>query len=466
MIHFNFLKYFFHKWVLKHLYSSFVIVLVLVFNVQCIQQKSHFASLSSNNVVQDRMYIKFDQGYYEQNGETAPLHQLSSVEDLLSLADCGLNKGEDSIEDIYCILDLNEADIVLSQAGIEGLSGGIPLEINVPTEMCEYTQWMIPWHWNQKSGYGPRVIEQCNVIANNSIPGSVGVTCVRVRTGTTTTNWVLQTEESNSPCEEGGLEGFDYDFSSTDGLANCCFGKAKEYTVEAQEPGTNGCNGCGCCTGPAINEDVSSSEEWGGDIKSCIGGPIRGSNWDSYTDIPFEQNIEGEIFTTYLEVPVSDLAATWQNGMRRHFSVGPAFSEVIHPTSITVANYFDGIEDFLFTSSGCSNCPDLFYADSSKSATTGDTSFPIGYPYFSLSCLDSNYEVLHRVHLIIREWNTLEEFLNFQDSEGRSGDPDIEGNEGDECLYYEPDEQIGNSRCNDFSDIDDIGSYPEILYGS
>ena len=211
-------------------------------------------------------------------------------------------------------------------------------------------------------------------------------------------------------------------------------------------------------TGQAPPEEYKLSdaeEEWGGDAQNCIGGPIRASSWSS--------NVSREDIG---EIPVSQITSTWQSGMRNSFSVGPAFSGSISSHSVLpVANYFDGIEDFLFSNGvrNCDNCPSILFADSTKrnNATNypRDFSIPTGYPYFTLSCLDSDFEVLHRVHLVIREWNTLQEFLTFQDTEGRSGDPDIEGSEGDECPYYEADEQIGSrTECNDFWDIDDITS--------
>ena len=67
----------------------------------------------------------------------------------------------------------------------------------------------------------------------------------------------------------------------------------------------------------------------------------------------------------------------------------------------------------------------------------------------------------------------MEEFYNFKESDGRSGDPDISGKEGDECQYYEPDE-FGDNDCNDLHDLDDIeklrllntscGPYPCVIY--
>ena len=60
-----------------------------------------------------------------------------------------------------------------------------------------------------------------------------------------------------------------------------------------------------------------------------------------------------------------------------------------------------------------------------------------GHPFITWSCLDNAKEVKHRIHLLIREWNTQEEFNRFKESNGSRGDPDTEGIEGSGCDYYE-----------------------------
>ena len=93
---------------------------------------------------------------------------------------------------------------------------------------------------------------------------------------------------------------------------------------------------------------------------------------------------------------------------------------------------------------------------------------------FTWSCLDSAHEVKHRIHLIIREWNTEEEFTKFVDSNGSRGDPNIGGSEGTDCDYYSLDDRIPDtpkerkrffSNCNDMTDQIKTG-HPEIKYNN
>ena len=59
-----------------------------------------------------------------------------------------------------------------------------------------------------------------------------------------------------------------------------------------------------------------------------------------------------------------------------------------------------------------------------------------------MKCIDSAGEVLHKLQLMVREWNTHEEFLSFYQAGGtEDADPDVggydrlEGIEGEDCDY-------------------------------
>ena len=95
---------------------------IFYFCLSCVPTIDVFSELTSEDV-DDRFYIKFDTGHYEGQGLAVPLYELSS-NDTIGLIDCGIDKNTESVEDLYCILDLNEADIgVLGQA-----EEGIPIQ--------------------------------------------------------------------------------------------------------------------------------------------------------------------------------------------------------------------------------------------------------------------------------------------------------------------------------------------------
>ena len=420
---------------------------ILYFCTSCVPTADVFSELSSEDV-EDRFYIKFDVDHYTGQGVAVPLYELSS-EDRIGLIDCGVDKDTESIEDIYCTLDLNEADIgVLGQA-----EEGIPIQYNVPREMCRYTTFMAPWHWNYRSGLGPPLLQKYTIEESdtNTIQVSVG----GVNTGSEENNddeyycippncGTPSSPPSTSACEtaqrlnqvpaagiwcrvdeENNISKvfcpYDHSTDSTNtDKPNCCFGT---YRVIGGDEG-------------------EEENDWGGNIKECIGGPIRISNWEAYSKTP------------YGDLPIPLVTSSWTRGLRHTLTVGPIIDSVVFPQSVPTANYFDGIEDLIFTDLlSCSNCPGMLLPDNTKPLPAPNLR---AYPYFTLECLNSNYEALHSVHLIIREWNTKEEFISFKDSDGRSGDPDLEGEEGRDCNYYEADEKLlGRTNCNDFLDFDD-----------
>jgi len=410
----------------------------------CVPTTDLFSESISVTTV-ERFYLKFDTEHFASERIAVPLYELSS-NDEIGLIDCGVNKDEESFEDTYCILDLNEADIgVLGQA-----DRGIPIQYNIPRHMCEYTTFMAPWHWNYRSGIGPPVLEKHTVEEDQQVVGNNESTDDEYycNPGNEEQCPPLQedTEDNTAECDNaqraeeipplGAWCRIDddnnisktfcpsYDHSiDSDNISrpNCCLGT---YQVRGGDEG-------------------AEENDWGGNVRDCIGGPIRSSDWDAYQE------------TRYGEMPIARIFYSWvMDTPRETLVVGPVREGEVIFSSAPTATYFDGIEDLIFTDSSCSNCPGMLLSDVNEPILYSNF---IGYPYFTLECLDSNYESLHRIHLIIREWNTREEFLSFRDSDGRSGDPDVDGEEGSGCPYYEADEVLHHTstNCNDFADLDD-----------
>ncbi len=425
--------------ILSKSFKFFIHLLYTYSLLSCTVTSDQFSELTSEDI-EDRFYIKFDVNHYKSEGLAVPLYALSS-DDRIGLIDCGINKDDESVQDHYCILDLNEADI-----GVSGQAeSGIPLQYNVPRNMCKNTTFIPPWHWNQRSGLGPQEIHECKLTSEGE--NAQERTFIRVPDS----KWVEQTEEQEQNCE--------YDLSKSGG-ANCCFGKANAIPYKGIGVLPSSCT--------LDIESEPTEKEWNGDIKDCIGGPLRSSKWEAYQKTAIIDPTTLEI-SYELEYPIQNIFSSWTRGAREAFVVGPVIDGVVLPSSTPSANYFDGIEDLLFTTyNDCPNCPLMFFPDVSRRNEPEQAILPIGHPYFTLECLDENFETLHRVHLIIREWNTQEEFLNFAE-DGRSIDPDIEGEEGSDCSYYDSDEILRDThnRCNDFLDLDNYttqNQYPNTNY--
>ena len=212
--------------------------------------------------------------------------------------------------------------------------------------------------------------------------------------------------EDQDSCKEAHADLCEYD--------ECCFG---EYDVDGD------------------------TEEWPGEGNECIGG-LGQTSWklfddDGFPAIQISQSRGSGVIATYEIERIIDV-----------LNVLPAFSFI-------TANYWDGIEE-----GSESDRPKFYLSDQGSGSYIDHMPLPKdGNPYITWSCKDRGYEVKHRIHLIIREWNTQEEFLLFKDSEGNRGDPDNVGDEGAVCDYYEQDKdnlyQLSDGQCNDAVDVDD-----------
>ncbi len=440
----------FLKWI-------FVPIFLVSFVVACNQLRlfgdndfSDFSSLPiANNVsigIPDINFLYVDVGgdsYFStntveqrENNPTGQKYALYQRDEDITV-NCSISADRESTEDLYCTLDVVEGDLWFH---------ALPLEYNVPPGMCDYLAFQVHWHFNQPVAVGPEIIYECEA----EIPGAISTSPTTTAASTTETRYCLNGCAldatsvagicNNSFQGQESVEDFcaTYDKSDQEGLGNCCFG---DYVVRDKD-----------------DTEVDNGD-WGGKLKECIGGVARFANWDG--------------FTKEDEVPIPLVYETLRAGLKQVFTI-PALKDsvdpkgsgkTLRPYSLPTANYWDGSEN------GFATNPPKFYVPP-NSPSEGFTPFQYtGYPYLTWTCLDQAREIKHQIHLIIREWNTVEEFDRLIDSEGSRGDPDKEGNEGTNCDYYEAEEKLGIIQftdCNDIYDADDFikenKDYPEIFY--
>ena len=334
--------------------------------------------------------------------------------------DCKIPVDKESTEDIFCMLEKLEGDLWAHET---------PIEYNVPPSMCKYLSVQVPWHFNQNAGKGPKIISQCEepqaATTADEDPEIEEKYCIGGTCPTSCATGSCPAVGANK-CASEVEDLCSYDLSHQEGLANCCYG-----TYE-------------------VRGDDSSDGEWGDNIANCLGGLGR-VNWDTKTKlgIPATRVISAEKdgYIGVYRVPSID----------SFYDGGSPYTRISGP-SFAVANYYEDIENF-----DLSKLPKLYTTE--KLHNQGDTTEQAikGYPYFTISCLDSGHESLHRIHLIIREWNTEEEFNKFVESEGSRGDPDEGGDEGIDCDYYELADNISDTDkdyfifhpCDDAADLDD-----------
>ena len=345
--------------------------------------------------------------------------------------DCKIPVDEESTEDMFCMLEKMEGDLWAHDTIIE---------YNVPAGMCKYLAFQTHWHWNQNAGRGPRKVYKCENVENEGEDNeeTQDVYCDEPCGAN-------NAPDSSANCQEEIEALCEYDLSQEDeDLANCCIGN---YTV--------------------ISSDGDNEEgEWGDSLENCIGGLGR-VNWDEKTKdgIPTGKVVNSEqsgYIGTY-KIPNID---SWYD------SIAPLETEsgtiiggspgAISNTSFVTANYYEDIED------DTSNKPHFYTPSKIDIHHTAHSKH--GYSYITWACLDSGHEVMHRIHLIIRDWNSQEEFLKFKESEGSRGDPDINGSEGSDCDYYSTSKARPFGECNDAIDADDWtesgykNTYPHVIY--
>ena len=366
----------------------------------------------SRNIPNDEFfYVKLEDAILRGGPEFKPLDYVMYARGQRGIDfDCKIPKDQVSAtEDLYCMLEILEGDLYYND---------LYLEYNIPPDMCDYLFFETHWHYNKRSGIGPVQIirKECvsSVVGDDTTSSTQDIYCPSI---------------AGLPADGAGCSAFtglgckqevrqlcDY-VTDND---NCCMGS---YEIVRAE-------GTGAPT-------VEEQGDWGGDLRNCIGGLARTTNW------PLDSN----------GFPVIQITRSLRSGYRRTYRVPSVYSKynTLPGFNFITANYWDGIEE---------NTDQPVFYRSDESPPQNHYVLPrFGNPYITWSCKDEGHDVTHRIHLIIREWNTLEEFLVFKESGGNSGDPDVDGDEGIVCDYYAQDQDLlydaKDDKCNDAWDVDD-----------
>ena len=232
------------------------------------------------------------------------------------------------------------------------------------------------------------------------------------------------------------------------------------FVAECDLPGSSGDEG-----GTGYRDTLGSSrcvedENYlcPGDVKCCYGGAKKdGSKWE-----PEEECFggPGPLVYSYPNFKKRYITPMPEKGLRDSISLKSLISingaESLNgsSTSIPFANYLEALDvtvDELETVRRA-DLPAFLQAGAYPS---------IPRLFFEFTCFDPAGETPHQLLVMIREWNTFEEFLTFYNSGGEEeSDPDVEGEEGDECKYESRNFLSGglSSQCNDMLDFDDCAT--------
>ena len=410
-------------------------------------------------------YIDLDVDAYARQGIEAPLYEISTTEEYGdavtrdSVSNCEIEYIElgDSSEHSdgkICILDIMEQELFLSP---------LSLKYNVPAGMCTNVYFSVPWHYNYQVGQGPSEVTEC-----------------KETTGTDDDQ-----EEETFYCANA-TNGNPSGRSKTRGDSFTCLASAteirpplvcateEEILCAYNQVGPDG-ERISCCFG---DYDLDGDpKEWGDSLTECIGGPGR-TSWDHYgpDGLPIGQSHyvleDGERRTIVLQDLIS-----------AHGRHGYA--------SIPIANYLEALDKPLEDVRKIErfSIPPLDRESHLPKFLQVPATAPASGAYnpglfFTVECLDQAGEILHQLSLMIREWNTYQEFAEFYESAGadESADPNApkglgraaakRGQEGEDCEYENRkiiNETAATQFCNDFFDfddyaVDDMTAFPRVDY--
>ena len=320
--------------------------------------------------------------------------------------------------DLVCYVDVPEGDLYFA---------GIDLVYSAPAGMCRYLRRETYWYYNEEVGYGPSDLEiDIDVDADGNITGS---TCTADGVGPVACN------STNFP--ELTFEVADGDIAAScvynrteQERKNCCLG---DYTLTKSVT----------TTPPGTTETSVTSEKWYDSrdgLKSCLGGGAR-LNWPNNG---FARN--------GFPVPLVEFA---ENGISGIYEIEAPIQSPNDGTHYSAANYYTTTVKHTHSSFGTATTSNLPYFIDPLTDRNG-TSMRRGNDAYTFSCLDDADEVLHRIRLYVREWDTYANYLAYIASSGVTSVPDVPGDEGVDCDGIV-------DQCNDTYDLD---NFVELLGGT
>lgn len=318
---------------------------------------------------------------------------------------CTIDAGTKS-SSISCIADVNELDLYFH---------GIEFQYNFPKTMCAYVNFIPPWHYNVETGYGPKLMTVTKTTNNGTL---TGYTCNIDGVAGCTGAEASYTSKDGWKCVYNSTD-------TIDGGANCCLGEYVETTV-VNEVGTT----------PSTTTTTTKGK-WGGDVKTCIGGPAR-TNWDSF-----------DKKTNY---PLERLYYVKGKGLNKNYKVDAPMAR-LSAASLSVANYYlpySATATYNHRHSGyvIARSTDLPYMVDPVDDRNG-SAMVSGQGAYLWRCMDENEEVINTIKVYLREWNTAAEYAKYISTSGAQGNPDVTGQEGVDCDYTS-----GNGTCDDMYDFD------------
>ncbi len=393
-------------------------------SVNTFEGSSDAESVLPSPATSDSFYVKLTKSTSKVNNFDYMLYKIlsGSTSDFDFSDTCKVAKNGSANQDLTCVIDVNEKDIFYYPAQFEFV---------VPPGMCDYVEFGNYWHYNYEVGTGPtsiyihQVLDANGVFQNADciIDGVASADCSSVG------NWTY--DEASIDAEKGTATCvYDYSANGGDG-PNCCVGT---YALTVERETVGGATPGSTFTGPDVTD-------WGGSVEGgCVTGP-------AVSDTAWPKTSDG--FPTGVFYPTRD------EGVAIRYDLKTPYESFNNFDNQEIANWHAGIlGDTRHThhvGATTSILPILIDPIADRSGTLLPTAQD---PYVFL-CTDSAREILHRIRVYIREYDTTEAFDAFKASPvDGTQDTDKSGTEGgggaNDCLGFT------GSACNDYNDLDDF----------
>jgi hypothetical protein len=269
-------------------------------------------------------------------------------------------------DDIMCYVEAAEYDLFFN---------GAVLQHNVPSNMCTYFTVKMPWHFKYPAGVGPSVVSSTNTTV-----------------GTTTS--ITDTANSSQ-----GVAYCPLDYSSTEGLPNCCEGTYLQTLTS---------------TGGAapIPPPTTTKGTWGGKASNCAAGPAMDLqpldiNGFPTTEVFYSAAGLNSIYT--IPSPISKGLNT-NMYLANYFDIATTknyntFDATVNNTGILATDFppaFNQAANAILTTNNDIPIPGSAPAINSTGLSISSYS---PRPYYEYTCYDKYKEVISRIRVMVRSWD-------------------------------------------------------------
>jgi hypothetical protein len=300
---------------------------------------------------------------------------------------------------IDCFLEAEEFDLYIN---------GANLDFQADAGQCEYVAFFPYYYYQYEPGATDKVIyefkcpESCSATGSddcNSEISALGIfgataafatggTYYGIRTSPTTVTWTRFDPDNR----DTNYDRCDYSYTDLDPAGpNCDDGSYERYSITMTTDSNTG-----ACDNTTFDIDTESTTvDCNGRKKACISGPIR----QFFSDTEIEEN--GVIYQ------VTD---TGDTTLDESYAINSPFSDGLR-SNMNIANYtnqcgssgaapyydMDTVEDY----ASDSNLFDGTFQANDSIAVEGGTT-----PFYTWYCLNRSLEVMGRIRLAIRDWDT------------------------------------------------------------